>query len=185
LPDVFAADLEAALWGTITATLLDPDVLAAGLEAAQQHRSDADTTRHGRLELIDQELKSLRHILSRQLDELVEAGPEARKALRAKIADQERSIIRFEQERAGLAAAPTDGLTTADAEAVMAFAAHARAGLDAAQPADRRMLYDILNVRGTVRAAADTGAVPIGTKYRYLLDWTSTIPLSNSAQSFK
>jgi site-specific DNA recombinase len=173
LPDLNSDALEAECWRALSDTLLNPDVLAAGLAAAQTERSDADARRQADLAVFDAELAQRRKRLSSQLDELIDAGPEAKAALREKIAENERAIGKLDRERNALREGPQDGLSAADALSITTFAAQARAGLEAASPAERLALIDQLRVQGVIRHGGDVRI----RRHAYTLEWSAAIPL--------
>jgi hypothetical protein len=88
---------------------------------------------------------------------------------------------RLNAERADLAAVRSDGLSPDEAGSIEAFAAELaemHQGLVDATPAELRELIDTLDVRGALYA--DPGGVALGTKHRFLIDWTARVPLSNN-----
>lgn len=181
LPDVHAADLEAELWRTLEAALFDPNHLGAALAAGVAQHQAADRLRAERLVVIDGELTRLRKRLDALVDEVLDLGPESREAVRRRMKETEDLIARFAAERADLAAVRSEGLSAAEARGIEAFAAELAAMHDAlarATPAELRELIDRLDVRGVVYAAAD--GVRLGTKHRFVIDWTSRIRLSNN-----
>jgi ParB-like chromosome segregation protein Spo0J len=116
------------------------------------------------------------------VEELLDAGPETRKVVKTKIADQERLIAKFERERASVSAVPEDTLSDDDAASIMAFSEQARAGLSAATAEDRRNLFDLLQIKGTVTMSEPRrrNAVKLGTKHHYEVTWTAAIPISTN-----
>lgn len=181
LPAVNAVDIERALAQTLTATVMNPDVLVAGLNASAKARDEADASRDARRAVIDHHLKDHRRTLSRQLDELVEVGPEARKALRAKIAETERQIAQCERERVRLDVPPPGLISAASAEAIVTYVDELRAGFAALGPAETHRLSELLQIRGTVRLAAPRErkqVVPLGRSHKYVIDWKAALPVS-------
>jgi hypothetical protein len=58
--------------------------------------------------------------------------------------------------------------------------------MEHATPAERRMLYQQLQIRGSVLPADrhDTTAIRLGRHHRFRVDWTASIPLLDSDGSF-
>jgi hypothetical protein len=181
---VHAVHAEAELWRVLNATLLDADFLAAGLAAGVADHEAADRVRRDRLSAVDAELAKQRRRLDNQTDQLADAGSgELRASILRRAKEIEVLIARLAAERADLAAVRGEGLSPDEADAIRTFADRAREGLALATPADRRDLYETLDLRGTVRLATadDADAVRLGRKYRFRIDWTGRIPLVNSA----
>jgi hypothetical protein len=81
-------------------------------------------------------------------------------------------------EREAFAAVRTAGLSAGEAAAIEAFAADIRAGLDQATDADRRRLYDLLRIQGTVYD--DPHGIKLGRSNRFRIEWTAAFPLTVS-----
>jgi site-specific DNA recombinase len=175
LPDVHAADLEAELWRILNDTLLDPDRLAAGLAMARAEYDRSNGVRRDRLAALDTEANRQRQRLQAMVDELIDAGPVSKEAIRRRMADTETLIARLDAERAELAAIRAEGLSADEATEIERFAAEVRQGLGNATPADRRQLYETLRIRGT--AYADPEGIRLGRKYRFRIDWEGAIQL--------
>ncbi len=109
LPDVYGAAIEDELWRILNATLFDEDNLAAGLAAARSQHDSADTIRADRLAIIDAEIARQRKRLAAMVDELIDAGPESKEAIRRRMGETESLITRLDTERAELRAVRTDG----------------------------------------------------------------------------
>src|SRR5215208_6004932 len=71
LPDVPAIAIEAEAWRIVSETLLNPDVLAAGLEAARSTRGAAERVRRDQRAVIDAEIAKHRKTLDSLVDQLV------------------------------------------------------------------------------------------------------------------
>jgi site-specific DNA recombinase len=183
LPAVHAADLEAELWRLLRTTLLDPDVLKIGLEAAQAQRAQADRLRQDRLRACDTEIAKQRKRLDTLTSGLADAGSgEVYASILRQAKEVEQLISTIAAERAALTATRPEGLSVADAEALTAFADEVRAGFEHAAPDDRKRLYDLLRIRGTVHADAD--GIRLGRKHHFRIDWVAAIPLVHSDNNF-
>ena len=183
LPDVPAADLEAEAWRVLTETLLDPDVLAAGLAAARSTRDDADRVRRDRLATIEAEIAKQRRTLDALADRLTTGeGGEFFDAILRRAKEVESVIAQLIRERDTSAAVGGAGLSDTEAAAVVRFAETARLGLDAATPAERRTLYELLRLRGRVLHNPD--GVRLGRRNRFRIDWEAAIPLLTDAARF-
>lgn len=183
LPDVYAVGLEEELIRRLRETLLDAANLAAGLDAARSEHDRADGLRRDRLAAIDAEVGRLRTRLQAMVDELIDAGPESKEAIRRKMTEAETLIARLDGERAELAAVRSDGLSMSEADAIEAFAAEIRKGVDGATRSDLRDLYELLRVRGKVHF--DEGGIRLGRKHSFRIEWTAAIQLLDSASRFK
>jgi site-specific DNA recombinase len=183
LPAVHAVDLEGELWRLLRATLLDPDALRIGLDAAQAQHTKTGRLRQERLAAHDTELAGQRKRLDVLTSGLADAGDgEVYASILRQAKDVEQLIVRTNAERAELAAIRTEGLSATDADALAAFAKDVGAGFDHSTPADRRRLYDLLRVRGTVSADAD--GIRLGRKHHFRIDWQAAIPLRTSDNDF-
>jgi hypothetical protein len=183
LPAVHAVDLEAELWRLLRATLLDPDALQIGLDAAQAQYAETDRLRQDRLAAHDAELAKQRKRLDVLTSGLADAGDgEVYASILRQAKEVEHLIGRTNAERTALAAIRTEGLSATDADALSAFADDIRAGFDQATPEDRRRLYELIHVRGTVYA--DPDGIKLGRKHHFRIDWQAAIPLSNSNNDF-
>ena len=183
LPDVHARDLEQELWRILGETLLDPDYLMTGLQAAHDEHNKSDQIRRDRLAAIDSEIAKHR----RRLDALaarivdVEAG-EVFDALMRQLRDIERLIDRMQDERQDLLSVPTYGLTAPEVDEIISFAAKIRDGLDLATDEDRRQLFELLNIRG--KDYADPAGIALGRKHRYRIEWRAAFQQLNSSTGF-
>ena len=158
--------MEGELWRVLSETLLDPAYLAAGLERGTP--SERTPTAHGRTASRPMTARSppsgARSTTSpRRCWAALTDGGEFSAIIRQRVADSEKLIAQFTAERDALAGRSAAGLTEDDAADIVAFAARMVAGMDAATPADRRALYELLRVRGTVTPAAD--GVRLGRKH--------------------
>ena len=84
-------------------------------------------------------------------------------------------IGRLLTERAELAALPTPGLSDDEASALERFAEDVRAGVEAATPADRRRIYELLRLR--VRAYQDPAGERLARSHRFRLECDAIIGL--------
>jgi site-specific DNA recombinase len=183
LPAVYALALEAELWRLLRATLLDPDALRLGLDAAQAQHAEGDRLRQERLAAHDAELARQRKRLDVLTSGLADAGDgEVYASILRQAKEVEQLIVRTNAERAELAAVRTEGLSATDADALIAFAEDVGAGFDHATPAERKRLYDLLQVRGTV--AADPDGIKLGQRHHFRIDWQAAIPLRTSDNHF-
>jgi site-specific DNA recombinase len=176
--DVFAPALEAELQRILTATVLDEEHLGRGLAAAREQHDRADAIRNDRLSAIDAEIARHRKRLEAMVDELIDAGPAAKEAIRKRIDESETLIARLDRERAELAAVRTEGLSGEEADAIQTFAAHVREGLADFTPADWRRLYEVLRIRGTLYL--DPEDVRLGRYHAFRIEWDGAIRLLQS-----
>jgi hypothetical protein len=187
LPAVNASALEAELWRLLNATLLNQDYLAAGLEAARSQHEQSGHLRTERLATIAAEILKQRKRLDGLAADLADAGEgEFRASIRRRAQEIEGIIAGLCKDRDALDAVPSGGLSADDADAIARFAAEIQAGMAHATPADRRLLYQQLQIRGKVSPADSSAAkaVRLGRTHRYRIDWTATIPLLDSDGSF-
>jgi site-specific DNA recombinase len=184
LPDVHAVDLEEELWSILGETLLDVDYLAAGLEAARTKHDEADQLRKERLDAQDAQIARQRQRLDNLATKIADAGDgEAFAALMRQSKDIEALLDRFTKEKAELAALHADGLSSDDALEIEAFAEQIREGLAYATPADRRRLYELLQLRGKVYL--DPDGVRLGRKHSFRIEWQAPIQLRHNSSRFR
>jgi DNA invertase Pin-like site-specific DNA recombinase len=180
LPDVPAIPAETAAWRIVSETLLNSDVLAAGLEAARSTRGDAERVRCDQRAVIDAEIAKHRKTLQSLVDQLVKVESAALiEAVDRRAKDLEGAIGNLVRQRDALIVGPGDGLTDAEATAIQEFAAMARIGLAEATPPERRQLFETLRLRG--RVLADPEGVLLGQRNRFRIEWEARIPLLHTA----
>jgi hypothetical protein len=92
-------------------------------------------------------------------------------------------IERLVQERAELAAIRTDGLSDDDALEIEVFAKQIGEGLSYATPADRRLLYELLQLRGKVYF--DPDGVRLGRKHSFRIEWQASIELRHNSSRLR
>ena len=183
LHDVNSPGVEGELWRLLTETLLDEDTLAAGLAAARGTHDAAHQVRRDRLATVDEEVAKRRKRLDTLAARMADASDgEIFDALMRQAREQEDAIRRLDGERAELAAVRGEGLSESEADAIAQLAEKWRLGLTNATEADRRRLYEAIQVRGTIYL--DPNGVRIGRRHRYRIDWQAAIPLSGSISGF-
>jgi len=184
LPDVNAVALEAELWAILGTTLLDPEYLAAGVEAARLEHDVADAMRQERLAAAEREIERQRTRLDALAGKMADTGNgEVFAALLRQAREIEALIERLTSELAELAAVQVHGLSVEEATEIEAFAEQMRIGLEHATNADRRRLYELLQVRGKV--VLDPDGVRLGRKYTFRIEWQASIPLLDQSSRFK
>jgi hypothetical protein len=156
------------------------------MAAARAEHVEADARQRDRLATVDREVARLRARLERILDEQLDApaGSESARALRGKAQEVEAAINRLLTDRAQLAAAPSVGLSDADSLQLAEFAAEVRAGLDYATPAERRRIYELLQLDGVVRLAPEHG-IKLGRRHRFTIEWRSVFELLDDTRDIK
>jgi hypothetical protein len=180
LPDVPSIATEAEAWRIVSETLLNADVLAAGLDAARSSRGTAERMRRDRRAIIDAEIAKHRKMLESLVDQLVKLESAALiEAVDRRAKELEAMIATLARQRDALIAGPGDGLTDAEATAIQEFAATARIGLDEATPAERRELFETLRLRG--RVLADPEGLLLGRRNRFKIEWEARVPLLHTA----
>jgi len=179
LPMVPAEPLERLAWEEVVATLLDPVKLRAGLEAARVDYATAKGRRAEQLGVLEREIASARARLSRLVDEQLEApaGSELARLYREKATRMESQIERLHAEHAALPEAPHMGLSDEQAVSLERFATEVRAGIDKAGPADRRDIFGLLQLRGTV--SLDPNGRRLARVNRFRIVWTAIIALQS------
>ncbi len=184
LPDLHANDLEAELWRVLDTTLFDDATLDDALAAARDQHDHADGLRHDRLAAIDAEIARQRKRLQALVDELIDAGPLGKDAIRQRMKEAETLITRLDGEAAQLRRVPGEGVSAENEAEIRAAVALARAGLALMTDAQRGDFLDRIRLRATVYAAPadDDDAVRIGRKHRFRIDWGSVLRLSDSGQ---
>jgi len=180
LPDVPAEPLEAELWQVLKATLGNERVLKEGIAAARLQYDRADALHRDRLAVVDSEIARLRKRLQSLADELIDAGPGAKEAMRQRMKEAEALIARFDGEPSTLAAVRPEGFSPDEADGLRSTAAAIRDELEQDWSAtDRRRLFDRLRLHATISVAPadDPNAVRLGRKNRFGIDWQGAIPL--------
>jgi hypothetical protein len=183
LPDVPAIAIEAEAWRVVSETLLNPDVLAAGLEAARATRGDAERVKRDQRSVIDAEIDKHRKTLDSLVDQVAKIESAALiEAVDRRAKELEGMIATLTRQRDTLIAGPGDGLTDAEATAIKDFAAIARIGLAEATRQERRQLFETLRVRG--RVLADSEGLLLGRRNRFRIEWEARISLLHTAAGF-
>lgn len=182
LPSARAENLEAELWRVVTTTLLDPMNLKTGLEAAQSMRSEADVMRQERIAVIDGEITRQRKRLDTLASRIVDAGDgELYEALRRQASEIEKLLDRLVGEQTELSAVRSEGLSAEEARSIEAFAKRVAFVGEHATPAERRELYETLQIQGTLYD--DPMGVKLTRRTHFRIDWQAVIPLRNSVTS--
>jgi site-specific DNA recombinase len=169
-------------WEYIMSTLLDPDHMRGAIHAAR--RSDAETVRkRDRIADCKAEVERLRKRLDRQVIELLDAEPGSETAASLKRAASltERDIRANQHMLEELEAVQVPGLSDNDAEALEHFAATIREGIEAATPAERRRIYELLRLHVIVQQGTSERAVTLG-RNRFDLEWQAVVKLINGTQ---
>jgi DNA invertase Pin-like site-specific DNA recombinase len=180
LPDVPSIAVEAEAWRIVSETLLNVDILAAGLDAARSTRDAAERVRRDQRSVIDAEIAKHRKTLDSLVDQLVKLESAALvEAVDRRAKELEAMISNLTRQRDTLIAGPGDGLTDAEATAIHEFAATARIGLAEATSAERRQLFEMLRLRG--RVLADSEGLLLGRRNRFKIEWEARIPLLHTA----
>ena len=185
LPSVPAGPLEALAWDEVVATLLDPERMREGMAAARAEYAAAASRQRARLGTLDGEASRLRDRLGRIIEEQLSApaGSETVRLLREKAQQIEAALGRLAAERGGLAAESAAGLSDGEAEDLASFAAEVRAGADHATTIDRRRVFQLLKLTGTVRRDAEHG-IRFAKKNRFSVDWTAILQLRDNGRNF-
>lgn len=174
LPPVNARAIEAELWQRLNATLLSPERLAAGIQAARAQHAEADAMRHDRMTAVEREVTAQRRRLDTWVSRLVDLGEgELYEAAMRQAREIEALIARLESEYRELQAYRSDGLSEAEASGILAFADEIREGLANATDADRQRVYALLHVRG--RVMSDPAGVKLALKHRFRIEWKTAI----------
>ena len=185
LPDVYATHLEAELWQALTDTLLDQDFLDVGIKDARNRHHEMNRVRNDRLKAIDAEIardrKRLDGIMLRLIDG--DDNPESIASLERTQREVASHLERLTAERGQLEETHSEGLTQEDANVVATFAREMRAGMEHATDVDKRKLYDLLNVRGTV--FLDENGIKLGRKHHYRIEWDAAISLLHTSSRFR
>jgi site-specific DNA recombinase len=183
--DVPAVALEAVAWADVAASLLDPDKLHAGLAAAQADYHTAHRRRGDQLAALDRDIAARRGRLSRILDEQLDApaGSETARLLGDKAREIERQLTSLQAGRAELANAPHTGLSDEQVLTLTEFAAQVRAGIPAATPAERRQIFELLTLRGTIYRD-DAHGYRLSRVHGFRVSWDGLIPIRCSGREF-
>ena len=179
--DIFAPPLEEIAWRLASDTLLDPDRLQVGLAAARSVHDQADARRREHLATLDCEVTRLRERLTRIIDQRLDVDPggETDRALLARARETEAAIGRLLAEREALERPAGGGLSQEAACSIAQFSRKVRAGIQMADPADRRRVFQILDLRARVRL--DPSGIKIARRHRYALSWSAKLRLVDNA----
>jgi hypothetical protein len=166
LPSLNAELIEDAAWRMVADELLDPDRRRATLAAARARRAEATTRVAARLQIFDTLLGREQRRLDRCIAQLDALDPEVSDEDREDVAALERDREQVENTLADLrrerataeASQAVPGLSNAEATELEAYAAEIRAGICAATPATHRRVFQLLRLRGTVRAGDELTA---------------------------
>jgi len=135
---------------------------------------------------IERELTRQRDRIRRVNEELldVDKGSESHAMLTQRRDQLEQTVTRLRGELDDLAIVQI-GLSPEDAATIEAFAASAdiRHGVDLADAASQRQIYEHLRLSGTLRMAED--GIKIGTKHRFDIDLNASIPLGDELTRLK
>jgi site-specific DNA recombinase len=184
LPAVPANPLENEAWDVVSETLLDPEKLDAGLQAARNARSATERMWCDQRAIIDSEIAKHRATIKSLVDQLATFTSTALiEAIDQRAKELDGLIGSLSRQRDSLDAGPGEGLTKAEADSIREFAETARIGLAEATPAERRELFDTLRLRGFV--SADPNGVQLGRRHRFQIDWEARMHLSRSETGFE
>ena len=92
-----------------------------------------------------------------------------------KAAQIESHIARLQAEHTVLSTAPHIGLSDEQALSLERFAAEVRAGIGKVGPADRREIFELLQLRGVV--SVDPKGIRLARANRFRIQWTAIIGL--------
>jgi len=180
LPYVPVADLEAYTWQQVCQALLDPDRLAEGMAASRTQHDQANIQRFERIAIVDAEIREKRTRLDKIAERLLDAerGGELEALWKRQAKETDETLQRLKTERTALEAMRAEGLSAEDAESLEAFAAEVREGFESFTPADVRHVFELLQLRGTVRL--DPNGVKLGRAHTYRIDWEARVSIPNS-----
>ncbi|MCX6021192.1 MAG: recombinase family protein [Chloroflexi bacterium] len=186
LPAVYAEAIEQHIWDRITQTPLNPEQLEQGLAAAQSQHTDAAQRRRDRAQMLDRDIARLRTRLTRITAERLDADPGSEQdlALRAVAEETERTIRPLAVERNALEAEPPPGLSGQDVQALQQFAEQVRQGLDLANPAERRQVFELLQLRARVQCDEKDG-VKLGRRHRYRVELFAVVEIPDLDKEYK
>ena len=77
----------------------------------------------------------------------------------------------------------SEGLSDDEALEIETFAGQIRTGLEFATPAERRRLYELLQIRGKVYE--DAQGVRLGRKHSFRIEWQAPIQLCHKSSLFR
>jgi hypothetical protein len=113
-----------------------------------------------------------------------EPGSETERALRGVATETDAMLSRLTAARAELEAQPLPGLSEADGMALERFAQEVNEGIEAANPAERRRIYQLLRLQGKVREDAEHGR-QLGRRHRFSIEWDAVIQLFDGERANK
>jgi hypothetical protein len=92
--------------------------------------------------------------------------------------------VELQEDRSRLSLEPYLGLSDEQSESISAFAAEVQAGIDAASPGERRRIYELLGLRGTVSCGGDDGVCLSRIRHRFRVDWESLLTIRHRDREF-
>lgn len=104
--------------------------------------------------------------------------------MKEKATQVEDAIRRLQAERGQLQLEPDAGLAPDAIQTIEGFVAEVAHGIDLADRADRRRIYDVLRLKGTVRIDNEHG-VKLGRRHHFNIRWAGAIAIPNSGQDLK
>ena len=177
--DVPADELEADVWDRIASSLLDPERLTAGLAESREEHTQAERRQHERLEILQREMGrhrgDLKGILRQRIT--VDAGSERDQLLEDMAQESEQTIRRLQTEYDRLATMRVGGMSAEEASDLERFAAEVRDGIGSATPAEKRQVYRLLQLHGTLREDAD--GKKYGRFHHVACDLHAVIPVAS------
>ncbi len=181
MPPISGVALKQYAWGRVTATLLDPDLLAQGLSAMREQRNGTDARRQERLTTLDKEIDRLRRRIQRIHSERMEAdaGSESDRAMKALAQEAEATVTRLLADKADLQTAPAPGLDDSEIASLQRFASEIGTGIEHATDADKRRIFELLRLRATLRQ--DENGQKFGRDHRFSIDWETAIEVTDNS----
>jgi DNA invertase Pin-like site-specific DNA recombinase len=177
------AGLEELAWEAVWALAYDADLLREKLDGLRDEHAGAREERARRVGDLDAEIATHERRLRRAAEEklAVEVDDERYAIYHDAERRASETVKRLKREREQLVALPSPGLTDDEERELAQWFAKLRAGLEHADPTERRRTYQLLQLRGRVRHDPE-GGTRVGRSALVSVEWETVI---GSGQSLK
>jgi DNA invertase Pin-like site-specific DNA recombinase len=175
--------IEDEAWAMVSEVLLDAERLPAKIARLRATRGEVAEDRARRLAILDAEIAEHGRTLARACAEKLKVDEDdPRYRIYDETERREAGVVaRLRAQRAVYAALPADGMSDDELDGFVRLAAVIREGADEVGAEERRRLYQVLRLRGTVRQDRERGAA-IGYRGRLCIEWSWALGAPDSEQ---
>ncbi len=182
---IHADELEAYASDQLGRALFDPDRIAVAFAMLREQASDGAETYLERMATIEREIARRRRAMDKATRELLmdDVSPERERSLRTILANLEAELGDLTRSLDALGSVKTNAISLGQVDALETFVREIAFAWEHATPAERREVFDVLQLRATVTPDPD-GDV-IGRK-RYRIVWEGLIDMTgDQSQSMR